>query len=313
MGHFDRFLDSGKDLWRNPSVWGVLIAQYVLFLLLMLLVGAIDFFLLLAINADTLAPLAVDPSSVPPEALVNAIWNPTTFIVMGIVIAIEFVLLMIVAAWFTAGAYGMIRNLLLDGSTTIREFFPNAKRFVWKIWRFSLLRLALLAIPLIPFLYTFATLIGTTPGFATTTQLTLFLITLGVLTIVGLLVALLFLYGDAVIVFEDVDAIPAAKRTLALVRQNLGVSVVTGLLALASVILFSIVLGLLIMPVQVTADARQTTGWIVASETLSVLQNAILVALGAIVTIFIFRTYRLVTGGVVRTSPYRTKKHKKKA
>ena len=300
MGHFGRLVDSGKDLWRNPSLLGVLVLQYAIVTLLGILFGLMDIALIASLNGGTLGPLL--DQGAPQEALIGAVWNAKTAIALGVVGGVQFLLLTAVASWFTAGAYGMIRNLLLDGSTALREFRPMARRFVWRIFRFTLLRYALLAVLTAPLVFSFLGIAGTTSGLVTPGQMAFFTIALIAFVVIGLFVMLLLLYGDAVIVFEDAGALRAAKRTLLLVRRHPWTSLVTGLLSIALLALFAIIISFLLAPLRAAKQA------VVASEGLGIIGNVLLVAAGTVVVIFIFRTYRSITGGVVRTASYRTRK-----
>lgn len=315
MDHLDRLSQSSTDLWRNPSVLGVLLLQYILVMLVVVLFVAIDAAIIWWLNSGTLGPL-LSADQFQPEALLNAIWNARTISTIVAVGLIQLVLLLLLSSIFTAGALGMMRNLLLDGSTRFQEFPSMARRFTGQVFRFTLLRYALLAIPIGLFLFAVLSVLGTTPELIDSTQIGL-LITSGViLLVVGVLVAFLLMYGDAVIVFEDLGALHAARRTLRIVREHPGTSIAAGLLGFTTIIVLSIIVSLLTMPLSIAADATGSAGLLVGEQVVSFLGNIILMAAGLVVTIFLFRTYRHLTGGTVRTAPYRTRKSaaaKKKA
>lgn len=308
MSHLERLAESGQDLWRNPSIMGVMVLQYVLFTLLGVLFILIDLAVVASINGEALAPLLT--GTAPTEAFVHAIWNAPTIITLSIIIFIQLAILTFIGALFTAGAYGMIRNLLLDGNTTFKEFVPMARRYTGRIFRFTLLRYAIILIPLIILTFAFVGILGTTQGLVSDSQFTFLFGAMGLVAAVALTASLLLLYGDAIIVFEDIDAIPAAKRAVVLVRAHFKTSFAAGVLAVVLVLLFMALLIFVSIPLQPSPETTPTFARVMGTQAVDILGNVLLLAVSLTITIFIFRTYRAVTGGVIRTTPYSRRKKK---
>lgn len=308
MSHIERLKASGTDLWRNPSVMGVMVLQYLLASLLVILCIVTDLAVVAGMNKVALGPLLAQEAS--PEAFVYALWNTPTIVVVVILVIIQLAILTFVSAMFTAGAYGMIKNLLLDGTTTFREFVPEARRYTGKIFRFALLRFAILIIPIALFALAVVSVLGTTPGLVTGGQYAFLFSALGLLLGVGLIASLLLIYGDAVIVFEDIGALAAAKRTFALVRKRPGVTIATALLAFGVMLLLIIIVMVLSIPLQPAAGSSPSLGRVMSAQAADIVGNVLLLATSLLITIFIFRTYRFITDGVVRTTPYSRRKKK---
>ena len=188
MSHIDHLSFSFKQFWNNKSLLSVMLLEFILTFLLGILFFVADLAIITVLNKAALGAIVV-PIDSPQyqQAFLIAIWNMHTILVIGVILLMQSVILVYVDSFFKSGFYGMIKNVIQDGSTSFKEFLPEAKRYWHAMFRLLLLRYAIFAAVAIPFIFSLVSVLGTTQQFLSATQITLFSISIVLLIIVGLL------------------------------------------------------------------------------------------------------------------------------
>ncbi len=208
MTHIKRLSLSFKETFQNPSLIAVGVAQLILLFLIGLMIELLSF---------EIAKMGV----------INT----------GIVLLLLFtfsVAIPLVVGVFAAGFYFMVKNVIKDGSTTIREFFPGVRRYWGRCVLVYMLKYFVIPLLLFGPVYVFAqlTIVDTVSKVHPWVLLSLVVIAV----LLFLLVNFYWLFWVVeVIVFEDETVRGAIIQSARLANRN--VKKMIGLLLISTVIL----------------------------------------------------------------------------
>lgn len=287
---FRRFIDS-------PVLFGMLLAEMVLVWVLAILFFIVDGAVAFGMNADALR--LVDPANI--EAAISAMLNAPTIAVMGVLVVFQLLVLLLLDSLFKAGLYGMAKNAVLDGTTTIREFWPEAKRFWPPMLRFLLIRYLLLALLFIPSIILLYRLAITPVGMVGETLVVSAIIGIVLFLLGWLAISLLFLYGEAAIVLDDETASGAIRSSARALRERPGLAIVL----LLTILLMLVAIGLLERVIAIPIEANivpspdgglPSGGWVVARNILGLLSNLAVLSVTVIGMLLSVLAYREIRG-----------------
>ena len=297
MEYSPKIKQSFSGMWNNKSLWSVLILELILTTILGILFFLGDTAVVAYLNSDVLQ-----------GGLTGFDWtlllNAKTIVTTVFLLVLQFFIFVYVDSFFKSGFYGMIKNYVKDGSTTFKEFIPEAKRFWHPMFRLLLIRFVIFAVFGIPFMLALFSILGTTPQFIDSSQIILFAVTALVFAIVALLVFFWFLYSEAYVVFDDMGAWESIKASARLANQNKGTSIVVILLAILFLLGAGIISGLLVLPLDLAVKATQSTGLAITRDVINFLLNIISLVATVVVSILVFLVYsELTTIKAARTTP----------
>jgi hypothetical protein len=267
------------------------IARMILLMVFMLL----DVFIIGVMNKDVIIGMTSQNFDFTP------LLNAPTIIVTLVLVIIELIVMLYINSFFSAGFFGMVKNHVKDGSTSFGEFMPSVKRYWTAMFRFLFIRYAVMLVFSIPLGFAIFSVLGTSPGFVTTAQWAILAIAFAVALVCGLIIYFWLFYGEAAIVFEDLEAWKAVKRSSAIARSNVKVT----LGALFSVVLFLILASLAVslclapfdyMIAKITLAQGDPQAWVLTRQIIELVLNIVTISAMIITSIFIFLTYNQVVG-----------------
>lgn len=282
---------STRQLLSNPSIFFVLILELVLAFLAFTLFFLLDTALLTWLNRDALTPQVLQN----PQAMISVLSNPQTIALALLLLAVQGAIMIVIDSYFKAGAYGMIKNAIKDGSTSFKEFVPNTKRFFIPFFAYQLIRALLLVIVSIPFVVGLVSIIGTTPSLIDQGQIALIITGSVIAALGGLIVLFLFLYVAPAIFLDGKGAVPAIKHSIELVKSRFLPSVGIALTLLLILVIASILGSLVSLPFNILITPESSQALFLAGDIVKFLTNLISIAAGIIATFFLFHSYMVLS------------------
>lgn len=283
MSYSTNLSASFSQFWGNRSLLSVLLLELVARTLLIILFVLVNGAAVIGLNG------------VPSTPDIDHFLNAKTVITLAILALVEFFIILYVSSFFSAGFFGMLKNVIQDGATTFHEFLPNAKRYWQPTFRFLLVPYIIMLLSMIPFIFVYtsasaAMLYGARLDPATVQLLVL---TLGISLLVLLLLSFLLSYGPAIIVFHDAGAWEASKESMQLAKRYVGKT-------LAMIITVGIIIGIMLLLVNLINGA--ISYWLdsigAPSQAMQftefVLSIFVVVAI-IIASIFVFQTFDDIT------------------
>lgn len=239
--------------------------------------------------------------------------NTPTIIVLGILIVVQLIAMLYVNSFFMSGFAGMSKNYVKDGSTKFAEFMPSVKRYWHGMFWFLFVRYTLLLIIAIPFVLVLLSYLGTTPELVTTAQWTWLVVSVVITAVLGTLVYLALFYGEAAIVFEDMQAKSAIKRSWQLSKENFGKTFLAILSVLVLFVVASLIVMLFLLPFDlIVQNTMGNSTWLLVRDGAKWLFEGIFVGIASVVVfLFTLLTYNEVVGGKVGKAPIRKVEEKK--
>ncbi len=278
VDYFGEFGESAKDLWRKPVLFLPFILQGLAFLLIIFLAAAL---------AAGLYGLGAS------NALLVAAGIPVALLLL--------IGLILLQAWFAAGQFGMVDDVVMARPTGSASFFSTANRKGVAYFLYTLLLIPLYLLPALPGAL-FVILAIAEPAARAAWIILAILFILLFLAAVLLLSVILF-FGPAILIREDTGAWEAIRRSLALFKERPGhVWASWGVTVLASILLglgVGIIFGLLGLPFTLLAETGSVAGTI-GSAFITLLRVIAQVAIGIILLLYLFRMHKAVAGKAVK-------------
>lgn len=279
---------------QNPSLFGVALSEMILLYLAGMLFFLGDMAILFAMNKDRLANVPLENL----DASLAAFMNPTTIAVFLLLLFIQGLALLLLDSFFKSGLYGMMKNAILDGSTSFAEFMPEAKRFWPPMLRFLFIKYFLVILVLSPFIFIIFRLM-TTPqtsvsdslAIASLLSMTLSFFLWGVLSFV-------LLYGEAGVVLGRMTAFESVKSSVSTIKKHFLTSVLLGLLIIGLFLAILIFEWILTIPINAQEpasnvfDSGSSPALSIARMTVSFFSNLLILSLTIISSLLIFLMYR---------------------
>jgi|GEM_PF-5687110 len=289
MDYAPKLKQSFSGMWHNKSLWSVLILELILVTVVGILFFLGDLAVLAYINKDIVA------NGLTTAADWYALLNMKTYLVGGILLLIQGLIFVYLSSFFTAGFIGMVKNLVKDGSTTFAEFIPEAKRFWYPMFRLTLVRYAILTVVAIPAFFAFLSFSLTTPQFLETSQIVYLVVSFLVLAVVATLVYFWFLYSEACVAFEDMQALQSIKTSARMANQNIGTSAVIVLLAFVIFFGAGIISALLILPFDIAIELQPQPWLMFTRSVVNFLLNIFTILATIVASVFVFLAYQELT------------------
>jgi hypothetical protein len=126
MRYSERLSLSFKQYWQNRSLLSVLLLEFIARTIFIAISIMVDIFIVMWINGATVGAV--------PD--VGAFLNLKTYAVLAALLIVQFIGLLYINSFFSAGLFGMLKNVIQDGSTTFDEFMPSAKRYWYETFRY---------------------------------------------------------------------------------------------------------------------------------------------------------------------------------
>jgi hypothetical protein len=231
--------------------------------------------------------------------------NAPTLIVLGILVFVQLIAMLYVNSFFMSGFAGMCKNYVKDGSTKFAEFMPSVKRYWHGMFWLLFIRYVLLIVIVTPFLLALMSYLGTTPELVTTAQWAALLVTMVVMLVLGTFIYLAFFYGEAAVVFEEMTARQAIKRSWQLTKENFGKTFLAVLSVLLIVIAASLIVTLLLLPFDIiVSNTLGDSTWILVRDVADWTFKGVFTSIATIVAvIFALLTYNEIVGGKQGKAP----------
>lgn len=291
MKYGERLKSSFTYMRHSPSLLSVMILEFILGVTLGVLFFLGNLAIIVYLNRNALVNL--DPNALDITAFINIAFNAKTIMVLSIVLLLQGVIFVYLDSFFKAGFFGMLKNAIHDGTTTLHEFLPEAKHYWYAMFRFLLLRYAIMALFAIPFLIALLFYVGTTPEFVTTAQAGWLLGTFLLFIIAVILIFFWFFYGEAVIVFEDASAMQAVRDSARITNQHLGITTGSLLTVIVLITIATVLENVLGMPFEYLGTIYGSAQ--LFTDSVKFFLNIITISAGIIASIFIFLTYDHLT------------------
>jgi hypothetical protein len=283
MRYSERLSFSFKQYWQNRSLLSVLLLEFIARTIFIAICIIVDIFVVMWVNGAAI-------NAVPD---VGAFLNIKTYTILAILLILQFIGLLYINSFFSAGLFGMLKNVIQDGSTTFDEFMPSAKRYWYETFRYLLLPYGIMMLALLPFMYIYGVMsvmvtLGAMPYDGVLVPL---LVTLLIAVAATIIVLFWFSYGPAIIVFEDASAWDAIKESCKLAKRNAGKTALMSatciiIVAIAFLLMHGINIGMTMLGMRVQAAWFDT-----ARRIIELLLNIVIISASVIAGIFIFRTY----------------------
>jgi len=302
MSYIDRFRKSFVAAKKNPALLSVLILKFILSALLFMLFAVVDTLIIIMLNKSAL-------QFVPVEMLgVNSFLNAKTVFVASILFLVELFIFTYVNSFFNAGFYAMIKNMMCDGSTLFKEFFPEAKKYWAAFFRLLLVKYALFLIVALPLIVGLISYLATVPSAISTTQAWWLIGSIFFFGLATITLFFVFLYAGAVLVYEREDALPAMKASLQLIKNKFWYSVCIGLTIAGLFFVAFILSALLLIPFEKLAQLFPDKGVVILHDIASFVLNIVTLIATVITSIFLFMSYDELTMKRVKKSYGKAKK-----
>ena len=315
MAYFNRLGSSFSGFWKNPAMLGVMIMDFIAKTVIGSAFVILDIFLLSKINPLAMQAITDTYSQFMTVAVTGTgtftmnwtpFLDPTTLAVMIPLILLQFLLIVYVNTFFLSGFFGMAKNYTQDGKTKISEFMPSVKRYWHGMFWLTFARNVLMVVIFTPFLLAFSSYMGTATDLISTGQIVFIVVTAIFLVLMLIMVSLALFYAEAAIVFEDLNAMPAIKRSWNVMKQNFGVTILTGLGVLVLFFLSDVLVKLLMLPFDMIVE--NTLGnetWLLIQNIASWCFNVVAISASIITGLFILLTYREIVGKsrIVKAAP----------
>ncbi len=220
-------------------------------------------------------------------------WSAPAIAAAAVGAVIAFALLLVLAAWFSAGALGMVDDVTEGRPTGKATFFAVAKAKTWRILWLKILGMLLFlaaAIPAVLFIASAAYL-----GLAQ--SLTILFIALAVLFGLAFLVAAFFLgallvFTQPIVIREDVTAPAAIAKGYRLLKEKAGHVLLSFLLVLGTGLVLGMGLGIVTVPFDLLAQLHPgVAGYAVLDGAMTVLRILLQLYLSVVILLFTFRMY----------------------
>ncbi len=192
----------------------------------------------------------------------------------------QLLLFLLIDAFFKAGFFGMAKNVVIDGSTSLREFLPNAKRYWVPILSFQGTVLLLLVLAGLPLLF-----FGRLPdnGALVLLALVFFMVVLLVV------VAYWMLWAIPFVLFKNRTFLDAIRDSISMANRNVKGTVVTALIMLLVLLTASIVSEL----VSYAVSALQVVS-LPALLIMNLLTTLLFLVSTVVATMYVLRRFRAV-------------------
>ena len=273
---------SFKETWKNPALIGVSVLQIIALFFLGLLFGLFMY--------------GVFSTRAPSIGMIIAFL---------FVLLLQFLIFLLIRGFFSAGFYVMVKNVTQDGSTTFREFVPGAKRYWLHFAAYLFCRYLIVLLLMMPFLVSLSSdPMGGIGFFPSAAQIGWFFF-----WVVSSAIVLFFwlLWGEALIVYEDLSAWEAIKGSIRMANENVGQTVKVALLSGLVVFVGILVLAMLIIPYQalfvypqypqgITPETQLPGSFIAVQTAIDIVTYAVMMIAVIIVMLFIFHNFMRVAG-----------------
>jgi hypothetical protein len=305
VSHVQRIKESFSGMVNNPVLVGVLVLQAILVWLLIALFAIIDAGIVFYVGG-------LDPNALRMEVLVQTLFTGKILMVLLPVLLIQSLIIAVIDAFFRAGFYGMLKNTILDGMTQFKEFVPEAKRFFPQMFWFGCIRYLIVLILFLPLLIALKGTLSISPAMIADAQI-MKIFAAGAFFAFGLFILFLFfLYGEAVIVFENLAAIPAIKRTCYLVKKYAGSSLVVILVAFAMMFALGAIEQLIYQILNfLSPEGARISDYV--QTIVSLLYNILTIAIGIVISFYVLYTYRTLVKRKTQLARAAATKQKKKS
>jgi hypothetical protein len=300
MNYSDRVTASFREFWKSPALLSVLILEFIITILLAFLFFFSDTVLVGMLNKAAVAQVIEQTGTIDWHVFLNT----KTMVVLAVLLLIQGFVFIYIDSFFKSGFYGMLKNLVQDGTTTFNEFMPMAKRYWPAMFRFLLVRYALMLLVLAPFFVAAIQFVATTPALVTQGQYIALFTTLAAGALLALLISFWFLYGEAVIVFDDARASEGIRGSMQLANKNVGFSLATLFTFIAIAALGVIAASIISFPFDYAAEATKSFGLAILADVVRFVLNLITISATVVASIFVFLSYRdLTEAPAVRKAP----------
>jgi hypothetical protein len=289
MKYGARLSYSVRSFFANPALLSVILLWFILNFLLAILFDLVKLALLPFVNPEYLQAALTGMDTTPFLTPATYAFNAVFFLVQGFVFVY-------VLSFFSAGLFGMFKNLMQDGSTIFREFFPEAKRNWYVMFRIQLARFAITFVVMMLAYYGLMQYLGTTAGFLTSAQWAIIIFCLLLSVIIFAAMSFLLLYAESDAVLSQSMAMQAMKTSAASARKHALYSL--GVMLTAAVIV--LIGGVVVLSLSsLVSKAFDDTGAVsmIISSLLNYLLLIVVFSAGIIANIFIVRSYYDLTKG----------------
>ncbi|MBR9700721.1 hypothetical protein GOV11_02550 [Candidatus Woesearchaeota archaeon] len=277
MRHRERLHLSFKQFWHSPALIGITILKLVAIFLVSMLFGLLSGAILAGAGAN-MATIA------------------------SVMFIVELIVFVILNGFFSAGFYAMARNAIQDGSTTLSEFWPGAKRYGMRFTGYVAIRWILISLLMMPFLFS----VVADPSGVMQAPLTLSGLQIAWLVFFFLSTLLLVFYwllwGEASLVFEDLSVWAAIKRSFKLANKYVMQTLTVIFISLLMFLLAFLVLLVILVPYQALFVLPTMSPGTMPPPSVTVLDVVIdfvtymiFLSMFVVVVLFIFRTYEFIT------------------
>lgn len=277
----ERLKTSVREFAAYPSIFLVLVLE-------MLLTGIL-FLAFFFIDSALLASVA-DPNFMQsPQAMAQALLTPQVIAVGGLMLLVQGALLLGLDSLFKAGAYGMARNAIKKKRTSLKEFWPEAKRLIKPVFGYQLIRYALLLAVSLPFLIVLLGSVGTT--FFSDAHIAALAATGAIAAIGAIAVLFLLLWGEPGIVLGKERPLRALRSSLKLIRARPGFSITVALTIVLALFIASLAQNLILLPFDLALSANPTQGLAIARDVVGIASSVLSIAAGIVALFFLFRSH----------------------
>jgi hypothetical protein len=282
---------SFRQFWENRSLLSVLLLEFIARTVLIVLFIVINLAAIALINQDTMQWL---PSGAPD---LGSLMNAKTYAALLILGIIEFIAILYVNSFFSAGYFGMVKNIIQDGSTTFAEFFPSAKRYWYATFRYLLPPYIIMTLAIIPFafLYGVYSMVAAFGGSMDAQSLATLAIAFTIASVVSVIIVFWFSYGPAIIVFEDIGAWQAMRESFLLARRHFAATAamtltISAIIGIALALVYGINIGFAYLTLRVGSAELAAL-----AQTIELLLNIVTLSAAVIAGLFVFHTYEDLT------------------
>jgi hypothetical protein len=314
MQHGAKLKYAFTKVWQSPALLSVSLLEFIFTVLLGFLFYLLDMFILKSMNIEVFSAAGGDWHS---------LVNPTTIFVGLLLILVQGIIFVYVTSFFKAGFYGMLKNTIHDNSTVFAEFMPSAKRYWYALFRLLLFRYAILFCIASPFILSFIIYVWTTPQFVSSSLSLVLMSTFLLGILLGLLTFFLLMWSEAIIVFEDEDALNAMKQSFQLTKKYMMIPFVAFLVFLLLIVGAVVVSSIISVPFELAATrlppaegakiGLMTPQWQMTNDLVDFLLNVVTIYASIVGSLFIFAVYYELTRekkvAVVHPPSKKKKKH----
>lgn len=291
MRYAKRLGASFRDFFHNKSLLSVLLLEFIARIVLFSFFIIINVLIVMLLNQSN---ILWTPAGTP---ILSSLMNAKTFVTLTILTIIEFVGFLYVNSFFSAGYFGMLKNIVQDGSTSFDEFIPNAKRYWYPSFRYLAAPYIIAFVTSLPFMYFYGifVMVAVSGGIMDASSLNIIAMSFGISVLAAVILLYWFSYGPALIVFEDMQALEATKTSFKMARQNVSATILMTttcvlIIGIAFLLVFGVNLGFAWIISRAPSAALEFTAHLI-----EYLLYIVIISAGIIASVFVFYTYDELT------------------